>query len=237
MKEKIIIALDFEGKDKVRKICSLLQDKVKIYKVGLKLFLSEGVEVIKLIQDFGCDVFLDLKFFDIPYQIGLAVEEVIKMKVKMFTLHTLGGFEMMRQAVEVLEEKSQKFGLPRPMALGVTVLTSLEKSDIPFNQEVREVCLKLTETALRAGLDGVVTSPLETSILRENFGNDFIIINPGIRLPSLPPDDQKRTLTPLEAVKAGASYLVIGRPIIQAPDPDKVVNEILKEVERVNGEQ
>lgn len=227
-KSPLILALDLSSEVEVARLCHLLRDKIDIYKVGLQLFLAQGRPVVDLIHALGARVFLDLKFNDIPNQVALACHEAAKMGVEMFTVHATGGFEMMRRAAEVVQEYDR-----RPEVLGVTVLTSLDDQtikDLGIQREMSEQVVHLAKLAQKAGLDGVVTSPLEIEQIREACGEDFLIVVPGIRLHDVVYDDQRRVLSPKQAIKAGASFLVVGRPIIRAADPLRAVNQILEEI-------
>jgi orotidine-5'-phosphate decarboxylase len=226
----LILALDVEDQAKAIKLCFLLRDKIKIFKVGLQLFLSEGKSIVEAINSLGGEVFLDLKFHDIPNQVANACVSAARMNVKMLTVHTSGGLEMMKKArgaVENLEIKN------RPLLLGVTVLTSFNQeliNEIGINKEITEQVVFLAGLAQKAGLDGVVASPFEINAIRENCGDDFLIVTPGIRYDNKSADDQKRVLSPSEAMKFGADYLVIGRPILKAEDPLVAVENILREI-------
>lgn len=227
-KNPLILALDLSSEVEVARLCHLLRDKIDIYKVGLQLFLAQGRPVVDLIHTLSARVFLDLKFNDIPNQVALACHEAAKMGVEMFTVHATGGFEMMRWAAEVVQEYDR-----RPKVLGVTVLTSLDDQtikDLGIQREVSEQVVHLAKLAQKAGLDGVVTSPLEIEQIREACGEDFLVVVPGIRPHGVVYDDQRRVLSPKQAIKAGASFLVVGRPIIRAADPLRVVNQILEEI-------
>jgi orotidine-5'-phosphate decarboxylase len=172
-------------------------------------------------------------FHDIPNTVAKAGEEATKLNVTMFNLHALGGFEMMRKTVETSKAKAKSLAIPKPLVLAVTILTSMDEGSLkevgvqgPLIEEVG----RLASLALKAGIDGVVASPQEIKIIRERCGEQFLIVTPGIRHPSDKKDDQKRTMSPKEAVVAGANYLVIGRPIKEAKDPLEAVEKIIEDI-------
>ena len=232
-KDKIIFALDVEHFREGQHWVNLLKDHVGIFKVGKQLFTHAGPKVIDMIRGKGQKVFLDLKFHDIPNTVAKAGEEATKLNVTMFNLHALGGFEMMRKTVEASKATAKSLGIPKPLILAVTILTSMDEDSLkevgvqgPLLEEVG----RLAQLSLKAGVDGVVASPQEIGIIRQKCGENFLIVTPGIRLPSEKKDDQKRTLSPKEAIKAGANYLVIGRPIKEAKDPLEAVQKIIEDI-------
>lgn len=229
----LIVALDAISKEEALNICRSLGSQVKIFKIGLQLFLAAGRQVIEAINDLGCQVFLDLKLCDIPFQTGIAAEEIVKLKIKMFTVHTMGGLDMMKKVAQATQKSSQQEGIEKPLVLGVTVLTSWNQSDIKelgIERQVQDQTVRLAKLAQEAGLDGIVASPQEIGLLRQTVGNDLLIVTPGIRPVGSAKNDQIRTLTPEEAVEAGADYIVIGRPILSSPDPVIEVSKILNKI-------
>jgi orotidine-5'-phosphate decarboxylase len=218
VKTQIILALDVESFKKAKYWVCRLYPEIKIFKVGAQLFVASGPQIINFIRKIGGEVFLDLKFFDIPHTVAKAVAQAVRLKVKMLTLHIAGGREMLSRAVKAARQESQCLGLPRPRLLGITVLTSKEAKA----QEV----LKLTKDALDCGLDGVVCSAQEARLLRSKIRKKFLIVTPGIRPASAARDDQKRTATSQEAIRAGSNFLVVGRPILKATDPLRVLKEL-----------
>ncbi len=232
-KERIIFALDVEHFREAQHWVNLLKDQVGLFKVGKQLFTHAGPKVIDMIRQKGQKVFLDLKFHDIPNTVSKAGEEATKHQVTMFNLHALGGFEMMRKTVEASRAVAKSLAIPKPMILAVTLLTSMDEGtlkEVGLKGPILEAVSRLALLAKEAGLDGVVASPQEISIIREKCGKDFLIVTPGIRAPTDKKDDQKRTLSPKEAMIAGADYLVIGRPIREAKDPIEAVQRIIEDI-------
>jgi orotidine-5'-phosphate decarboxylase len=232
-KEKIIFALDVEHFSEAQRWVNLLKDHIGMFKVGKQLFTHAGPKVIDMIRKKGQKVFLDLKYHDIPNTVAKAGEEATKLEVSMFNLHALGGLEMMKKTVEASKAAAKDLGIPRPLILAITVLTSMDEEGIkevgihgPISEEVG----RLASLSMKAGIDGVVASPKEIGIIRDRCGEKFLIVTPGIRHPSEKKDDQKRTLSPREAISAGADYLVIGRPIKEAKDPLEAVQKIIEDI-------
>ncbi|MCG2677223.1 orotidine-5'-phosphate decarboxylase [bacterium] len=236
---KLIVALDTDDLKVAEQLIDRLAPIVKIFKVGSQLFTACGPGILQLIRQKGSGAFLDLKFHDIPNTVSHAVEAACRYNPLMLTVHTLGGSRMLRAAKEARDHSGAGTKI-----LGVTILTSLDKGqleEIGLAASVNEEVLCLAQMAHAAGLDGVVASPQEISILRRSFGEDFIIVTPGIR-PARPEynkaggpaapmaDDQRRTMQAKEAVSAGADYLVVGRPITRAPDPYAAAKKIIAEM-------
>jgi orotidine-5'-phosphate decarboxylase len=232
-KDRIIFALDVEHFTEAQRWVKLLKDHVGIFKVGKQLFTHAGPKVIHMILQKGQKVFLDLKYHDIPNTVAKAGEEATKLNVSMFNLHALGGFEMMKKTVEVSRTTAKSLGVPKPLILAVTILTSMDENalkEVGVQSSIQEEVGRLASLASKAGVDGVIASPQEIGIIRERCGEKFLIVTPGIRAPSDKKDDQKRTLTPREAISAGANYLVIGRPIKEAKDPIEAVQKIIEDI-------
>ena len=232
-KDRIIFALDVEHFSEAQYWVNLLKDQVGIFKVGKQLFTHAGPKVIDMIRKRSQNIFLDLKFHDIPTTVAKAGAEATKLNVSIFDLHALGGFEMMRKTVEASRATAKELGIPKPLILAITILTSMDEDTLnevgirgPILEEVGQLAL----LAMKAGMDGVVASPKEIGIIRQQCGEKFLIVTPGIRLPSDKKDDQKRTMSPKEAISAGASYLVIGRPIKEAKDPLEAVQRIVEDI-------
>jgi orotidine-5'-phosphate decarboxylase len=232
-KDKIIFALDVEHFSEAQRWVNILKDQIGMFKVGKQLFTHAGPKVIDMIRKKDQKVFLDLKFHDIPNTVAKAGEEATRLEVAMFNLHALGGFEMMKKTVEASRETAKNLGIPRPLILAVTILTSMDENvmkEVGIQGPVVEEVGRLAFLSMKAGVDGVVASPQEIGIVRERCGGKFLIVTPGIRLPSEKKDDQKRTLSPKEAISNGADYLVIGRPIKQAKDPLEAVQKIIEDI-------
>ena len=237
-KDRIIVALDVETAKEAREIIAELRGEIGAFKIGLQLFTAAGASFVRETVAAGNKIFLDVKFHDIPNTTAKAAVEVAKLGVWMFNVHTVGGAEMMRRTVESVGEYCEKESLEKPQIIGVTVLTSADQStlrEVGIENEPNAQVLKLARLAAECGLDGVVASPLEVDLIRRNVENkDFLIVTPGIR--SRKPatfDDQKRVTTAGEALAAGANYLVIGRPIVQAENRILAVRRILEETANV----
>jgi len=258
-KDQIIVALDVATAKEARNIIAELSGEVGAFKIGLQLFTAAGASFVRKTVEAGIKLFLDLKFHDIPNTVAKASIEATRLGVWMFNVHALGGAEMMRKTVEAVREVSDKENLTPPKIIGVTVLTSANREtlkEIGIEMETTRQVLNLAQLAAKCGLDGVVASPLEIEAIRGTVGkNDFLIVTPGIRSPksqvSNPKsktedrgpktgdqivetfDDQKRVMTAKEAIAAGADYLVIGRPILQAENRISAVRKIVEEIEAV----
>jgi orotidine-5'-phosphate decarboxylase len=235
-KEKIIIALDVPTRKEALSLISGLKE-AHIFKVGMELFTAEGPRLLEEITREGKKVFLDLKYHDIPNTAAGAVRSAARHGVHMLTLHTSGGREMLARAVEAGAQEAAASGKPRPSLLGVTVLTSLKEAElknIGVPASVADQVLRLALLAKEAGLDGVVCSPQEIEIIKKEFGRDFLVVTPGIRPAWAAVDDQKRIMTPAEALRKGADYMVIGRPITGAASPHEAFLKIAKELEEAD---
>jgi orotidine-5'-phosphate decarboxylase len=232
--DKLIFALDASGFDEAQSWIDLLSGYVGMFKVGKELFTSVGPKIVDSIKKRGGRVFLDLKFHDIPNTVARAAEAAVKMNVDMFNVHAAGGSRMIRETVEAVAACAEKQGIPKPVILAVTVLTSLNNTDlseIGFEKTTDELVLRLAKIAQKSGASGVVASPQDIAALRRETSDDFVIVTPGIRSASEPvKDDQKRTLSAYEAIRAGADYIVVGRPIRQAKDPLAACHAIEQEI-------
>lgn len=227
MRSKIFVALDVETKEKALDIVSDLKGLGACFKIGKQLFTSTGPELVKEIVGMGEDVFLDLKYHDIPNTVAKAGVAAAQLGVKIFNVHASGGRKMM----EAVREEMNKLTDP-PLVLAVTILTSLGEEDIRevgFDRTIPEQIAKLARLAKDSGMDGVVASPLEIELIRETCGKDFKILTPGIRPAFAAVNDQKRIATPAEALRKGADYLVIGRPITAAENRREAFLKILEE--------
>ncbi len=230
----IILALDVADYNEAIDTVLRFKDHIDIFKVGSELFTSTGPMIVEKLNSMGKRVFLDLKYHDIPNTVKRSAEVAARLGVFMITLHTMGGLEMMRQAVEKLVEISLKENIQRPKLIGVTVLTSIDRetliNELGVTHNITVQVKHLTGLAIKAGLDGVVASPDELEMLRSSFGKNLLIVTPGIRPSWSQQDDQKRTMTPSEALKKGSDYLVIGRPILSHPEPDHALELLIKEI-------
>ena len=227
MKSPIIVALDMDSERALELAKKLNPQECKV-KVGSQLFTADGPIIIDKLNELGFDIFLDLKFHDIPNTVKKAVEVAIKMGVWMLNVHSLGGKEMLRAAYEVVEKVSIK-----PLLVGVTVLTSLnDKSlkEVGLGLNTEDQVLLLAELCQTEGLNGVVCSANELSVLRKHLEEDFLLVTPGIRSSGQESDDQKRISTASEAISNGADYIVIGREISNEIDPSEKIRQILETV-------
>ncbi|MDP2210395.1 MAG: orotidine-5'-phosphate decarboxylase [Candidatus Aquicultor sp.] len=233
--ERLIVALDVPTQKDVEQACAAIGDNAVFYKVGLQLFLAEGAGVLSHLKDKGLKVFLDLKLHDIPHQVAGACREIARMSVDMTTIHTMGGVEMMRAAATAMRESALEFGVKPPILLGVTVLTSLNQSqagEIGIAAKISEHVVRLATLAKESGLDGVVVSPLEVEAIRAAVGEDFVIVTPGIRSSADVVGDQQRVMSAADAITAGSTYLVVGRPIMKSDDPGRAAGAVVAEIER-----
>lgn len=241
-KEKIIVALDVSTAKAAREIIADLREDVGAFKLGLQLFSAVGASFVKEVIADGIKLFLDLKFHDIPNTTAKAAVEVARLGVWMFNIHALGGGDMMRKTVAEVREVCDNENLSQPKIIGVTILTSSNQTnlrEVGIETEIDAQVLNLAQLSAKCGLDGVVASPHEVKKIRQNIGKkDFLIVTPGIRSRESfienqieTNDDQKRVMTPAEAICAGADYLVIGRLILQADDKSAAVQKILAEIE------
>jgi orotidine-5'-phosphate decarboxylase len=222
---KVVVALDFDNKEDALAFVDKIQPNDCRLKVGKEMFTYFGPEFVKELTSRGFDVFLDLKFHDIPNTVAKAVTAAAELGVWMVNVHASGGSEMMIKAKQALE----KYGDKAPLLIAVTVLTSMGEEDLlglGITKSPAEQVMALAKLTKEAGLDGVVCSAWEAESLKTNLGSDFILITPGIRPAGTPSDDQKRIMTPAEAIEVGVDYLVIGRPITKAENPQNVLQSI-----------
>jgi orotidine-5'-phosphate decarboxylase len=234
VRDKIILALDVSEAGYALDIVDRFQGYVNLFKVGLELFTSTGPMVIKEIQTKGRKVFLDLKLHDIPNTVSKAAIAAARLGVHMLSIHAGGGLEMMQRCIESVIELSLRENIQRPKILGVTVLTGLSqevlRNELGIQHSLKTHVKVLSNLAKEAGLDGIVASGHEVGMLRNHFGKGFLIVVPGIRASWTPPDDQKRTMTPREAIIEGADYLVLGRAILNQPNPFRALELIETEI-------
>ncbi|MDD2586875.1 MAG: orotidine-5'-phosphate decarboxylase [Syntrophomonadaceae bacterium] len=235
-KDRIIVALDVDTKDEALALVKNLKDYVGAFKVGMQLYNSIGPEIVKLINDLGGKVFVDLKFHDIPNTVAAAGRVMTRLNCFMFNVHAAGGKEMMSTLAKAISEEADKLGSHAPVSLAVTVLTSisqneLEKEMLIKNIELKELVVKWALMAQESGITGVVCSPQEITAVRQACGPGFKIVTPGIRPAWSAKNDQKRITTPRQALDMGADYMVIGRPITRAQNPIEAAQKIIDELE------
>ena len=233
-RERLIFALDVDSFSQAEEWVKKLHTKVGLFKVGKQLFTRCGPEIVQMVRAEGGEVFLDLKYHDIPNTVAKAGVEACRLGVRMFNVHALGGLEMMQQTVAEVDAWCVDNKSVRPIMLAVTILTSSTEQTLQkvgIDQPVTEMVPRLAALAKEAGFDGVVASPKEVGLIRQACGEDFAIVTPGVRPVSASLDDQKRVTTPADAISNGASYLVIGRPISAAADPVVAADLILDEIE------
>ena len=224
-KDRIIVALDVPTKQEALELIEKLRDQISFFKIGLQLYAAEGPEIVRAVSSTGCKVFLDLKLHDIPNTVARAVESAGRLGTQMLTIHLSGGSEMVRAATAARANNM--------LLLGVTVLTSSTEQtlrEIGVASGMDDQVLRLAKLGVEAGIDGVVASPHEIKPLRREFDNKIKIVVPGIRPSGAEANDQKRTMSPRDALDAGADYLVIGRPIIAHRSPREAVDKILEEL-------
>jgi orotidine-5'-phosphate decarboxylase len=230
-RERLIVALDVSTAAAARKIVAAVGDSAFTYKVGMQLYTAEGPALVRELVDSGRRVFLDLKYHDIPNTVASAVREAARLGVSMLTVHASGSSKMLRAAVEAAQSAN-----PDLVVLAVTVLTSFDDAElekIGLREGVLDQVLRLAALAIANKCQGVVTSAREAAAVRKEFGQDFSIVTPGVRPEGSGNDDQARVVTPAEALVAGASHIVVGRPITEAPDPAAAARSILAQMESV----
>jgi orotidine-5'-phosphate decarboxylase len=228
-RDRLIVALDVSSAAQARQIVQSIGEAANTYKIGKQLFTAEGPQIVRDLVASGRKVFLDLKFHDIPNTVASAVREAAKLNVSMLTVHASGGSKMLKAAAEAGAQSAAK-----PMVLAVTVLTSLSDADLSelgFKGDVITQVIMLGSLARKAGCGGLVASAREASELRRELGSNFAIVTPGVRPAGTAVGDQVRVLTPAEAIAAGATYLVVGRPILEASDPPKAAEGIVCEID------
>ena len=232
MRNLIVVALDVPTAEAALKLAEQLAPVSGGFKIGGELFTSAGPDIVRRIRDTGAAVFLDLKFHDIPNTVARAVASAVRLDVQMLTIHTSGGLEMMRAAEKSAQDTAKSLGVTAPLVLGVTVLTNFTDETLAetgcVGSNIGHQVERLARLAVKAGLRGLVCSPLEIVALRKILPAQVQLVTPGIRTGAEKADDQKRTLSPREAIQAGASWLVIGRPIYAAENPRAAAEKILK---------
>lgn len=235
--DPIIVALDFPEEKKALEVAEKIIPYVKNFKVGLELFSVAGPHIVKALKEMGTNVFIDLKLFDIPNTVVRTLDRLLTLDPFMVTLHILGGEEMLRESVKLVTQYKESNKTEYPYLLGVTVLTSFNEETLRrswgISRSLPEQVLFLAQLAQETGLDGVIASPWEIELLRNNLKRPMLIVTPGIRLTKDKTDDQQRIMTPREALERGSDYLVIGRPITQSSDPYEVIRNIRSQIEDI----
>lgn len=233
-RDRLIVALDVDSEGKAVSLVERLKNDVRFFKIGFELFTSCGPKIIERIKETDSEIFLDLKFHDIPNTVAKAAIAATRSGVFMFNIHSLGGYDMMKETADVVKEEVSNSGVRAPKILAVTILTSMDEKSlkkIGIDDSIQNLVLRLSGLAFEAGLDGVVASPQEAKVIRKELGKDFLIVTPGIRPAWAASGDQKRIATPKSALDAGADFIVVGRPITEAKDPVSAAKNILKEIE------
>jgi orotidine-5'-phosphate decarboxylase len=236
-KEKLIVALDVESADEARRLFRELRDAAGMFKVGSQLFPSAGPEFVRELVADGARIFLDLKFHDIPATVAMAARRAVQLGVRLFNIHAAGGSEMMRRAADATAEEAARLGVERPSLIAVTVLTSLDAAALSETgvaaASVEEQVRRLARLADASGLDGVVASPHEIEPVRDAVTRDgFLVVTPGVTPSGATYDDQKRVMSPSAAIRAGADFIVVGRAILNAPDPAAAARAVVEEMEK-----
>ncbi|OGW77390.1 MAG: orotidine 5'-phosphate decarboxylase [Omnitrophica bacterium RIFCSPHIGHO2_02_FULL_49_9] len=232
LQKRVIVALDTADLIFAKKLVHRLKDSIQMFKVGSELFTAHGPKAVEMVKKAGRDVFLDLKFHDIPNTVSQATRSAVRLGVSMLNVHIGGGLQMMQEACIACADEARKVGSKPPQLIGVTLLTSLDENviqnEIGITGPMEGTILRYVELAQKAGLDGVVASALEVEKIRTVSGPDFVVVTPGIRPEWASRDDQVRVLTPQEAFALGASYIVVGRPITEAEDPKEAALRIFE---------
>lgn len=234
MRDRLIVALDVPTRKEAFQLVKKLDGEVGAYKIGMQLYNSEGPDIVRDIQLFGGKVFVDLKFHDIPNTVAQTSRVMARRQAFMYTMHAGGGSKMLSVAAQATIEEAQKLGVEKPLAIAVTVLTSISQQEFEgemgVQRQIKDHVVGLAMMAKEAGMDGVVCSPQEIRPIRQACGQDFLVVTPGVRPTWASSDDQKRVMTPLEAIREGANYLVVGRPIIKDDDPKEAARRIVEEM-------
>ena len=234
MKDKLIVALDTDDGEEIDWLSGTLMETVRWFKIGFQAFSALGTEAFPWFDQNGHKVFVDLKFHDIPNTVARDVGMMTKHGANMINMHAGGGLEMMKAARDSADDAAFEARIPRPTLLGVTVLTSIDETGFQQNfgseRQLTKQVVYLAQLAQEAGLDGVVASPLEIEPIRKACGDNFLIVTPGIRPTWAETGDQRRITTPAEAIRQGADYIVVGRPILEAEDPLEAAEMILDEM-------
>lgn len=238
IRNPIVVALDVDTAEQALSLVERLRGTVGMFKVGKQLFTAVGPDVVRQIIGMGEQVFLDLKFHDIPNTVAKAGIEAARLGVSIFNVHAMGGSKMMRAVADAVSETAEREGIPQPLILGVTVLTSHTQeslNEVGIERRLEEEVVALAQLCEKSGINGVVASPQEIVPIRKAVDNRaFVILTPGVRPAGAALNDQSRVMTPGEAIKAGATFLVVGRPITAADDPVMAAQQILEEIEQAS---
>ncbi len=235
-RDRIVLALDVDTREKAISLVRELAEYVGVFKVGMQLYNSVGPDIVKEINQLGGKVFVDLKFHDIPNTVASAGRVMARLGCHMFNVHAAGGREMMQSLVKELKQESELLGQAEPITLAVTVLTSISQEQLAQDMfiqdmQIKDLVVRWANMAQECGINGVVCSPQEIIAIRQACGPDFKIVTPGIRPAWSEANDQKRITTPRQALDMGADYMVIGRPIVKAADPAAAAQRIIDELE------
>lgn len=235
LREKLILGLDMDDAAAAYNLIDKLSPHIKYFKVGLQLITKDGPRMVMTLKRKGLKVFYDAKFYDIPQTVYNACYEATRLGVNMVNVHASGGPKMISFGRQAIEAAAAKLQVEKPLLLAVTVLTSFENKDLKnilkTKVQVKEMVLHLAKMAKKAGADGVVCSPHEIKAIKKELGKDFIVVTPGVRVGKIEKDDQKRIKTPYDAIKDGADYIVVARPILQAEDKLDMIEKILKQIQ------
>lgn len=235
-KDKLVLALDIDTKEEALKLIKDLKDYVGVFKVGLQLFTGVGPEIVKIMHSEGVKIFFDCKFNDIPNTVATASANIVKLGAVFFNIHMSGGSQMVKSTVKLAQETAQKYNLPTPIILGVTVLSSIDQTilsnELGIKTNIDDYVVELAQKAKAWGLSGVVASVKEASKIRAVCGENFVILCPGIRPKWSDSNDQQRIATPASAIDAGADFIVVGRPITAASNKLEATKMILSEMEQ-----
>jgi len=234
--QPLVVALDVSSADEALRLVEQLRGMAGMFKVGKQLFTAEGPQIVRRIRELGEEVFLDLKFHDIPNTVAAAAIEAMRLGVRMLNVHALGGREMMVRTSDAVKQASEREGLRRPLILGVTVLTSHSQQsldEVGIDRSIEDEVTRLARLCSESGLDGVVASPLEIRSVRGTVSRkDFVVLVPGVRPAGSDHNDQSRVMTPREAIKEGATFIVVGRPIVADKDPVAAARRIIEQIEQ-----
>jgi orotidine-5'-phosphate decarboxylase len=234
IRDRLILSLDVSGKNEALEVLKQADNRVSTIKVGLELIYNVGLEIVDIVKKSGYKVMLDAKLMDIPNTVAGATRGISGLNVNIITLHTFGGSPMIKSAHEMLTQLSSQKNKSRPLLFGVTVLTSLDDDDLEsfgFKIKYTELVLNMAKIGIEGGIDGIVCSPNEVGLLRKNFGRNFLIATPGIRLAEDSVADQKRINTPEKAIRDGADFIIVGRSIIKSQDIKSTIELFLEKIE------